>query len=93
MADECTDITVVEELSVFSHWEEERGTPVECVLDIVPLKEADVSAYLALVKCITDKNLQVGSIVGIGFDGAATFSGEKKHDPRAVFVHCHCHLL
>ena len=76
MADECTDITEVEELSVFCHWEED-GTPVECFLDIVPLKRADAeSIYLALVKCIKDKHLQVGNIVGMGFDGAASFSGK-----------------
>ena len=47
------------------------------------------------------KNLQVGRIVRLGFDGAATFSGRrtgvqariKKHTPHALFVHCHCHLL
>ena len=75
MADECTDIMTVEELSVFCRWEED-GTPVECFLDIVPLKRADAeSIYLALVKCIKDKHLQVGNIVGMGFDGAASFSG------------------
>ena len=62
------------------------------------LKKADAeSIYLALVKCIKDKNLQVGNIVGMGFDGAAIFTGVqarlKKHAPHAVFVHCHCHLL
>ncbi len=52
MADECTDTMAVEELSVFCCWEED-GTPVECFLDIVPLKKADAeSIYLALVKCI-----------------------------------------
>ena len=77
MADECTDITTVEELSVFCRWEED-GTPVECFLDNMPLKKADAeSIYLALVKCIKDKNLQVGNIVGMGFDGAATFSGKE----------------
>ena len=43
----------------------------------------------------------MGRIVGLGFDGAATFSGRrtsvqtriKKHTPHALFVHCHCHLL
>ena len=35
MADECTEITAVDELSVFCHWEED-GTPVKCILDIVP---------------------------------------------------------
>ena len=39
--------------------------------------------------------------VGMGFDGATTFSGKKtgvqtrirKLSPHALFVHCHCHLL
>ena len=43
----------------------------------------------------------MGRIVGLGFDGAATFSGRrtgvqariKKHTPHALFLHCHCHLL
>ena len=77
MADECTDIMAVEELSVFWCWEED-GTPVECFLDIVPLKKAEAeSIYLALVKCIKDKHLQVCNIVGMGVDGAAIFSGKE----------------
>ena len=92
-----TDIMAVEELSVFSHWEED-GTPAECFMDSVPLKKADAEGrYLALVKCIKNKNIQVGNIVRMGFDGAATFSGKKtsvqarlkKYAPHAVFVHCH----
>ena len=43
MADECTNITTVEELSVFCHWEE-NGSPVECFLEIVPLKKADAES-------------------------------------------------
>ena len=90
------DITTVEELSVFCRWEED-GTPVECFLDIVPLKKADAeSIYLTLGESQT-KSLQVGNIVGMGFDGAAIFSGKKtsvqarpkKHAPHAVSVHCH----
>ena len=101
MADECTDIATVEELSIFCRWEE-NGTPVECFLEVVHLKKADAeSIYTAVVKCLKDKNLQVGNIVGMGFDGAATFSGKKtgvqarlkKHAPHALFVHCHCHML
>ena len=101
MADECTDIANVEELSVFCRWEE-GGVPVECFLEIIPLKKADAETiYSTLIECLKKKNLQVGRIVGLGFDGAATFSGRrtgvqariKKHTPRALFVHCHCHLL
>ena len=76
MADVCTDIMAVEELSVLCRWTED-GSPIECFLDIVPLKKADAeNIYLALVKCIKDKHLQVGNIVGMSFDGAATFSGK-----------------
>ena len=48
MADECTAIKAMEELSVFCCWEED-GTPVECILDIEPLKKVDTGGiYLAL---------------------------------------------
>ena len=95
-----TDIANVEELSVFCRWEE-GGVPVECFLEIIPLKKADAETiYSTLIECLK-KNLQVGRIVGLGFDGAATFSGQrtgvqariKKHTLNALFVHCHCHLL
>ena len=40
-------------------------------------------------------------LIGMGFDGAATFSGDKtgvqrrlkKLSPHALFVHCCCHVL
>ena len=75
---------------IFCHWEED-GTPVECFLDMVPLKKADAESISKT------KNLQVGNIVGMGFDGAAPFPGKmtgvqarlKKHAPHAVFVLCH----
>ena len=59
------------------------------------------SIYSALVECLKEKNLQVSKIVGMGFDGAGTFSGKKtgvqtrikKLAPNALFVHCHCHLM
>ena len=101
MVDEYTNIANVEELSVFCRWEE-GGVPVECFLEIIPLKKADAETiYSTLIEFLKKKNLQVGRIVGLGFDGAATFSGRrtsvqtriKKHTPHALFVHCHCHLL
>ena len=99
MADECTDVATIEEMSVFCRWEEvTRGA----FLEIVHLKQANAeSIYSALVECLKEKNLQVSKIVGMGFDGASTFSGKKtgvqtrikKLAPHALFVHCHCHLL
>ena len=44
MADECTDISTVEELSVYCRWVED-GVPVEHFLEILPLKMTDAGAY------------------------------------------------
>jgi hypothetical protein len=77
MADECTDISTVEELSIFCRWVED-GVPVEHFLEIVSLKKADAKTiYSTLVDCLKQKKIQLGKIVGMGFDGAATFSGKK----------------
>ena len=48
-----------------------------------------------------EKNIQLGRLIGMGFDGAATFSGDKtgvqrrlkELSPHALFVHCRCHVL
>ena len=101
LADEYTDVTTIEELSIFFHWVED-GVPVEHFLEIIPLKATDArTIYSALVEFMKDKNIQIIKLVGMGFDGAATFSGKhngvqsllKKNSPHAVFAHCHCHLL
>lgn len=97
---ECTDITTVEELSVFCRWEE-GGIPIECFLDILPSKKADAETICpALLNCLKDNNLQISKIVGVGFDGASISGSKtgvqswiKKHAPHAIFVYCHCHLL
>ena len=45
------------------------------------------------------KEYQLGRLIGMGFDGAATFSGDKssKKVERAltscIVVHCRCHVL
>ena len=87
--------------SIFFRWVED-GVPVEHFLEIIPLKATDArTIYSTLVEFMKDKNIQMSKLVGMGFDGAATFSGKhngvqsllKKNSPHAVFVHCHCHLL
>ena len=101
MADECTDVSCIEELSLYCRWEE-GGVSEEHFLDIIHLKKADAeSIYSAMIQCLKQKTLQVSQIVGMGFDGASTFSGKKSGvqtrirnlAPHALFVHCHCHLL
>ena len=58
MADECTDITTVEELSIFFRWVED-GVPVEHFLGIVPLKKADaVTIHSTLIKFLRNTTWQ-----------------------------------
>lgn len=101
LADECTDISTIEELSVVIRWVED-GLPVEHFIELVPLKKADANAiYENLIDCLKKKGLMVSNIIGMGFDGAATFSGKhngvqallNRNSPHSIFVHCHCHLL
>ena len=76
MADECTNITTAEELSIFFRWVE-KGVPVEHFFGIMPLKKADaVTIHSTLIKFLNEKEMQLGKLVGMGFDGAATFSGK-----------------
>ena len=77
MADECTDVSTVEELSLFFRWIE-NGEPTEHFIKLLPMKRTDAkSIYSALVECLKSKNIQLSNLIGMGFDGAATFSGKK----------------
>ena len=78
------------------------GVPEEHFNEILPLKKANAeSIYSALVEYCREKNIQLGRLTGMGFDGAVTFSGDKtgvqrrlkELPPHALFVHCCCHVL
>ena len=101
MADECTDIASIEELTSCCGWVE-SGVPEEHFIGILSLKKANAeSIYSASVEYCREKNIQLGRLIGMGFDGAATFSGDKtgvqrrlkELSPHALFVHCRCHVL
>ena len=106
MADEYTDDTTIEELTICCRWMERRwmesGVPVEHCIEILPLKKANAeSIYSALVEYCREKNIQLGRLIGMGFHGAASFSGDKtgvqgrlkELSPHALFVHCRCHVI
>ena len=77
MADECTDVTTINELTICCRWVE-SGVPEEHFIEILPLKKANAeSIYSALVEYCRKKNIQLGRLIGMGFDEAATFSGDK----------------
>ena len=76
MADECTNILTVEELSVYCRWLED-GVPVEHFLEILPLKRIDAETIYSVIISCQRENIQLRKLVGMGFDGAATFSGKR----------------
>ena len=53
------------------------------------------------MKYCREKNILLGRLLGMGFDGAATFSGDKtgvqkrlkELSSHVLSVHCHCHVL
>ena len=101
MADECTDVTTIEEVIICCCWVE-SGVPEEHFIEILPMKKANAeSIYSTLVEYCRERNIQLGRLIGMGFDGAATFSGDKtgvqrrlkELSPHALFIHCHCHVL
>ena len=56
----------------------ESGVPEEHSIEILPLKKANVeSIYLVLVEYCREMNIQLGRLIGMRFNGAATFSGDK----------------
>ena len=70
--------------------------------EILPLKKANAERiYSALVGHCREKSIQLGRLIGMRFDGAVTFSGDKtgiqrrlkELSPHALFVHCRCHVL
>jgi len=81
MADECTDIMTMEEMSVFCQWEE-GGIPEEHFLEIVHLKKADAeSIYSAFMECPKEKQLEVSRIIGMVLMGQI-HSLERKLESR-----------
>jgi len=73
LADECTDISTIEELSAIICWVE-NGLPVEHLIKLVPLRKPDASTiYETLTDYRKKKGLVIGNMIGMGFDGAATF--------------------
>ena len=59
MADECTDVTTIEELTIFCRCME-SGVLEEHFIEILPLKKANAeSIYSALVEYCRQRNIQL----------------------------------
>ena len=59
MADECTDLLPIEELTICCRWVE-SGVPEKHFIEILPLKKANAeSIYSALVEHCKEMNIQL----------------------------------
>ena len=101
MADECTDVSSTEELSNCCRWLE-NGKPVEHFIDIIHITEMKAAAITTvLTEFMSSHGIDVRQMRGMGFDGAATFSGKKSGvqtrlknlSPHAIYLHCRNHIL
>ncbi len=101
MADESTDVSSKEELSICARWEQ-SGKPVEHFLGIISAKEMTAKAIASYLNDFLDlKSIDITKMRGIGLDGTNTMSGQRSgvqlrlrlHSPSAVYVHCRCHQL
>ena len=101
MADESTDVSSKEEISICGRWVEE-GKAMEHFLGIVRACEVDAQSLTQyLLDFLQDKGLDIKKLRGLGFDGANTMPGAKSgvqlrvrfHSPSALYVHCRCHQL
>ena len=78
LADECTDILTIEELSLAFRWVE-NGLPVEYFIELLPLKKADANTiYETLIDFLKKKELIIGNMIGMGFDGVLADTIEFK---------------
>ena len=101
MADESTDVSSKEEVSICGRWLE-SGKPVEHFLGIIHARVVTAEALTHyLLQFLQDKGIPIQKLRGLGFDGTNTMSGNKSgvqirmrcHAPSALFVHCRCHQL
>ena len=97
MADECTDVTTIEELSVFCSFVED-WQPVEHFIEIVPMKVTDANTiYSALIKFMIDKNMQTSKLVVWDSMEQLLFLGNTMvtcaASPEDEFTSCCVHIL
>ena len=101
MADENTNVSSKQELSICGRWIE-NGKPVEHFLRIICTHEVNAEELTQyLLQFLLDKGISVKKVRGLGFDGTNTMSGQKSgvqiqircHSLSALFFHCRCHQL
>ncbi len=85
MADESTDTSSKEELSVCARW--------------IDVTAGAITQHL--LNFLQARDIPIQKLRALGFDGASTTSGVRSgvqirmryHSPSALYVHCRCHQL
>ena len=102
IADETSDISRVEQISLVISYVDSHGQNRESFLKVIMTDKTDGET---LFYKITDEmkaaGLDLSKVVGLGFDGAANMNGVNKGvatrfkecSPLAQYVHCYAHLL
>lgn len=103
MADESTDISQKEQLSICLRYiDEEKKGISEAFLEFVPIVDLTGKGLAnTIMKALKSTGINCDFLVGQGYDGAAAFSGYlhgaqaciKEDYPMALFVHCSAHSL
>ena len=103
MADETTDASTTEQMSIcIIRFVNSELEVCEEFLGFVKLTKMDVqSVYGGLIPTLEGWGLDLTTLVGQGYDGAAVMSGSKNgvckkvsdSYPNAIYVHCRSHVL
>ena len=101
MADEYTDVSNREQVSICLHWVNSKEFNVH--EDFIGFYEVDNIQSKTIVQAITDPLIQLNLPISRcrGHDGASNMMGKKsgvaaeiiKLEPKALATHCHCHSL
>ena len=102
LADETTDISCQEQLSLCARFLNDDLAIEECFLQYVPI--ADLSGKnltSTIITKLSEIGIDVSKMRGQGYDGAAAMSGKlngaqshiRQITPTALYVHCAAHSL
>ena len=102
MADECTDVATIEQMSICIRFVDDKPEVREEFLGFVKLDRTDAETISAsLLSFLSSCNLDLSNLRGQGYDGAAVMAGNVsgvsarilEQQPRALYLHCRTHNL
>lgn len=102
MADETTDVSNVEQVTIFIHWVTEELEVHEDFVGLYCVPAIDAATLTTVIKDVFLRlNLRFDRVRGQCYDGASAMSGSKSGvakqisdlEPRAIFTHCYGNVL